>query len=115
LIETEIRIEKSCRSAHPMSLMGLKCLKKDREALLAFLRGLDQLEHHGKRRPVGEVSLRADGAVADGGEGTLDGVRRPEVLPVLGREVVRKAGASSMATSGRHQDLAIARQGADST
>src|SRR5215475_13606711 len=43
---------------------------------------------HGERGPVRQTTLRSDGAVAHGGEGAFDGVGRPQVFPVLGREVV---------------------------
>ena len=56
----------------------------------AFLRAVDQLEDHGERGPVREAALRADRAVAHGGEGAFDGVRRAQVFPVLGREVVER-------------------------
>ena len=40
------------------------------------------------RLSTASAALRSDGAVAHGGEGALDGVRRPGVLLVLGKEVV---------------------------
>jgi hypothetical protein len=54
----------------------------------AFLRCIDELEHHGERCLVREAALRADRAVAHGGEGALDRVRDPQVFPVFGREIV---------------------------
>ena len=54
----------------------------------AFLRRIDELEHHGERRLVRQAALRADRAVPHGGEGALDRVRGPQVFPVFGREVV---------------------------
>ena len=60
------------------------------ETAPAFLRTLEQLEDHRKRRPVGQASLRSDRAVAHGGEGAFDGVGGPQVFPVLGREVVER-------------------------
>jgi hypothetical protein len=56
----------------------------------AFLRGLKQFEDHRECRLVGQAALRSDGAVAHGGEGAFDGVGRPQVFPVLGREVVER-------------------------
>src|ERR1700704_7217173 len=44
------------------------------ETTPAFLRGLEQLEDHRERRPVGQASLRSDRAVAHGGKGAFDGV-----------------------------------------
>jgi hypothetical protein len=54
------------------------------------LRGLKQFEDHRECRLVGQAALRSDGAVAHGGEGAFDGVGRPQVFPVLGREVVER-------------------------
>ena len=54
----------------------------------AFLRRIDQLEHHRERRLVREASLRADRAVPHGGKGALDRVRGSEVFPVFGGEIV---------------------------
>ena len=54
----------------------------------AFLRRIDELEHHGERRLIREAALRADCAVAHGGKGALDRVRGPQVFPVFGGEVV---------------------------
>src|SRR3954453_15190071 len=65
----------------------------------AFLRSIDQLEHHRQRRLVREAALRADRAVSHGGKGAFDRVRGPQVFPVFGREIVK-----------REQDLAILRQ-----
>src|ERR1700750_117298 len=58
------------------------------ETAPAFLCALDQFEDHGERGPVRQTTLRSDGAVAHGGEGAFDGVGRPQVFPVIGREVV---------------------------
>ena len=54
----------------------------------AFLRRIDQLEHHGECGPIREAALRADRAVPHGGKGALDRVRGPQVFPVFGREIV---------------------------
>src|SRR5260370_5334083 len=58
------------------------------ETAPAFLRGLEQLEDHRERRPVGQASLRSDRAVAHGGEGAFNGICRSQVFPGPGREVV---------------------------
>ena len=58
------------------------------EATPAFLCGLGELEDHGECGLVGETSLGADCAVADGRERAFDGVRGSQMLPVLGREIV---------------------------
>src|SRR3981081_3347719 len=58
------------------------------ETAPAFLCALDQFEDHRERGPVRQTALRSDGAVAHGGEGAFDGGGRPQVFPVLGREVV---------------------------
>src|SRR4029079_5055873 len=58
------------------------------ETTPSFLRGLEQLEDHRERRPVGQASLRSDRAVANGCEGAFNGIGGPQVLPVLRREVV---------------------------
>jgi hypothetical protein len=58
------------------------------ETTPAFLCALDQFEDHRERGPVGQTALRSDRAVPHGGEGAFDGVGRPQVFPVLGREVV---------------------------
>src|ERR1700674_3245255 len=60
------------------------------ETTPAFLRGLEQLEDHRERRPVGQASLRSDRAVAHGSEGAFNGIGGPQVFPVLGREVVER-------------------------
>src|SRR2546423_5483079 len=60
------------------------------ETTPAFLRGLEQLEDHRERRPVGQASLRSDRAVPHGSEGAFNGIGRPQVFPVLGREVVER-------------------------
>ena len=58
------------------------------EAAPAFLRGLDELEDHRERGFVGEAALRSDRAVSHRGERAFDRIRPPQVLPVLGGEVV---------------------------
>src|SRR6478609_977020 len=60
------------------------------ETTPAFVRGLKQFEDHRERRPVGQATLRSDGAVAHGGEGAFNGIGRPQVFPVLGGEVVER-------------------------
>ena len=40
--------------------------------------------------PVGQATLRSDRAVAHGSEGAFNGIGRPQVFPVLGREVVER-------------------------
>ena len=51
----------------------------------AGLRSLDQLVGHGQAGGAGTGALGDPGPQAHGGEGRLDGVRRPQVYPVLGR------------------------------
>ena len=58
------------------------------EAAPVFLGALDQLEHHGERRPVREATFGSDGSVADGRERALARVCRSQVFPMLGREVI---------------------------
>ena len=58
------------------------------ESAPAFLCSFDELEHHGQRCRVRETALGAGGAVADRRERALDRVRRAQMLPMLGREVV---------------------------
>ena len=58
------------------------------KATPGLLRAFDQLEDHGERGPVREASLRADRPVSDGREGAFDRIRRTQVLPMFGREVV---------------------------
>ena len=60
------------------------------ETTPAFLGALKQFEDHRERRFVGQSSLRSDRAVAHGSEGAFNGIGRPQVLPVLGREVVER-------------------------
>src|SRR5436190_13787069 len=60
------------------------------ETAPTFLRGLEQFEDHGERRPVGQATLRSDGAMAHGSEGAFNGIGRSQVFPVLGREVVER-------------------------
>src|SRR5215471_11792861 len=52
------------------------------------LRLLDELEDHGERGLVRKAALRANGAMAHRRERALDRVRRPQMLPVLGGEIV---------------------------
>ena len=47
-----------------------------------------QLVGHRQRRLAAEAAFGLGGSVPDGGEGAFDRVRRSDVLPVLGREVV---------------------------
>ena len=49
-----------------------------------------QLEHHQPGGVLRQRALRADGPVPDRGEHALDRVGRPQVIPVLGREVVER-------------------------
>src|ERR1700686_756482 len=56
----------------------------------AFLCALEQFEDHCERGPVGQAALRSDRAVAHGSEGAFNGIGRPQVLPVFGREVVER-------------------------
>src|SRR3982074_2963207 len=58
------------------------------ETTPAFLGGLGELEDHGERSLVRETSLGADGAVAHRCERAFNDVRRAQMLPVLGGEVV---------------------------
>ncbi len=58
------------------------------EATPIFLGSLGEFEDHGERGLVGETSLGAHRAVADGRERAFDYVGRAQMLPVLGREVV---------------------------
>jgi hypothetical protein len=50
----------------------------------AFLRRIDELEHHCERRLIREAALRAYRAVPHGGESALDRVRGPELSPNVG-------------------------------
>ena len=59
------------------------------EATPAFLGALGELEDHGERSLVRETSLGAHRAVAHRRERAFDDVRRAQMLPVLGREVVK--------------------------
>ena len=52
------------------------------------LGSLGELEDHRQRGLPRQAALGLGGAQPDGGEGALDRVRRPDVLPVLGREVI---------------------------
>src|SRR5262245_3101942 len=58
------------------------------EATPASLGGLGELEDHRERGLVRKTSLGAHGSVAHGRERAFDDVRRPQVFPVLGWEVV---------------------------
>jgi len=58
------------------------------EAAPTFLRGLNELEHHGERGLVREAALRSDCAASHGGERALDRIRAPQVLPMLGGKVI---------------------------
>jgi hypothetical protein len=59
------------------------------ETTPAFLRAFEQFEDHCERGPVRQATLRSDRAVAHSGEGAFDGIGRPQVFPVFGREVVK--------------------------
>jgi hypothetical protein len=54
-----------------------------------LLGGQHQLVGHRQRCLAAEAAFGFCGSVADGGEGTFDGIRRPDVLPMLSREVVK--------------------------
>src|SRR5690349_24770943 len=69
------------------------------EAAPTLLGRLRKLEDHGKCRSVRQAPLRAYGSMPHGGEGAFNGVAGPQVLPMLGREVVE-----------RQQGLAVLRQ-----
>jgi hypothetical protein len=56
----------------------------------ALLRSLEQFEDHRERRPVGQAPLRSDVAATHGSEGASNGIGRPQVLPVLGPEIVER-------------------------
>jgi hypothetical protein len=58
------------------------------EATPAPFGGLGELEDHGEGGFVREASLGTHRAVADGRERAFDDVGRPQMLPMLGREVV---------------------------
>ena len=47
-----------------------------------------ELEDHGQHRLAAAVAFGLPGAMAHGGESAFDGVGRPQVGPVFGREVV---------------------------
>ena len=49
-----------------------------------------ELEHHQPGRVLRQRALRADGPMPDRGEHALDRVGRPQVVPVLGGEVVER-------------------------
>ena len=61
------------------------------EATPPFFGSLGKLEDHGERGLVRKTSLGAHRAVANRGKRAFDDVRRAQVLPVLGREVVEGA------------------------
>jgi hypothetical protein len=52
------------------------------------LRRQHQFERHGQTGLPAQAALGAFGSMPHGGECALDGVRCPDVFPVLGREVV---------------------------
>ena len=54
-----------------------------------------QPEGNGEPGPAAEAALGSSGPVADGGEGAFDRVRRADVLPVFGREVMRQVSSAS--------------------
>ena len=58
------------------------------ESAPAFLCGLSELEHHGQAGSSSAASLGPAVAQPNGGERRFDGVGRPQVLPVFGREVI---------------------------
>src|SRR5262245_41224087 len=58
------------------------------ETAPTFLRRFDKLEDHGERGAVRQTALRSNRAVTHGCECAFDGVRGPQMLPMLGREVV---------------------------
>jgi class 3 adenylate cyclase len=82
------RLENLRRSEMPIS--PLAAYQNPIARTQSSLRGLKQFEDHRECRLVGQAALRSDGAVAHGGEGAFDGVGRPQVFPVLGREVVER-------------------------
>jgi hypothetical protein len=55
----------------------------------AFLRRIDQLEHHGERRLIRQAALRADRAVPHGGKDALD--QSVKVLQIVGAHPAPKA------------------------
>ena len=60
------------------------------ETTPAFLRAFEQFEDHRERGPVRQATLGSDRAMAHGSEGAFNGIGRPQVLPVLGWEVVER-------------------------
>jgi hypothetical protein len=58
------------------------------EASPTSLRGFDELEDYGKCRAVRQAALRADRSVPHSGKRTFDGIGGPQMLPMLGREVI---------------------------
>ena len=65
--------------------------------LAPCLRGRpDAAEDHGPGGLLRQRAPGAHGSVAVGGEDALDGGRGAQVVPVLGREVVRQAGKASV-------------------
>lgn len=61
-------------------------------AFAPFLLGRQhQLVGHHQRRLATEAALGLGGSVADGGKGTFDRVRSPDVLPMFRREVAERS------------------------
>ena len=58
------------------------------EAAPSLRRGGDQLENHHLGGLLRQRSLGAEGPVPHGGEHAFDGIRGPDVIPVLGGEIV---------------------------
>ena len=54
-----------------------------------FLRTLPELEHHLQHAVPTQAALCSLGPVADGAEGRLNRIGRPQALPVLGREIIK--------------------------
>jgi len=75
------------------------------EATPTFLGGLGELKDHGERGLVGETSLGAHRAVADGRERAFDDVGRAQMLPMLGGEVVE--GQQRVAILGQALDRLV--------
>lgn len=55
-----------------------------------LLGGQHQLVGHRQCRLAAEAAFGLGGSMPDGGEGALNGVCRPDVLPVFGGEVVER-------------------------
>src|SRR5262245_39398259 len=73
------------------------------ETAPALFGGLGELEDHGQRGLVREAALGAHGAMTNRRECAFNNVRRAQMLPVLGREIVKS-----------QQRLAILREAFDS-